>query len=583
MVNNISIRAQSKANLIEQVKESVVWIHAFNMPYSIDEASYILGTGYVASDDGLIITNHHVIKNVNGLIVYAQNKKDPYYANILWSDSTLDLAVLQAYNCNIKALEFADPSSVKQGDETLIFGYPGSSYKSESLKVTWGIISSSPEDSTLQTTAAINSGNSGGPAINMQGKVIGTVYAKIVGLSIEGTGFIRNVKYALSAISKVKSTYLENKKYFGTNNFDAYKKICDAAVLGWKASNTDDFSVKESLNNQAKELILDALDTDPNFVEAYYFLTAYYYLQTLNYCLKDRDSDAKSAFSNFKQAYATAELKAKEYKPSLQYRNPSLNVLGKQSQNKDFNCSVLREYYNTLIDSYVNKEKRRIELEEYLNSGESPLLLKKAIEGSSGYSSSNSYSSNSRGNDGYSKSTFWKIESFEKDRPVRLCFLYSLPFNGYSYNYGFSLGNAGSTSSSYVYFKNQLSFEVIQDLGNGDPDYEYRRYITASYNLGVQAKFFRSARFSPKPYITVGYNPTYYQSKSDFYGEYKKWFWTAGAFNFGLDVDIWITNGFGLSLTYEYSLFFDQVFPTLYGDNNKTNLKYSTIKIGMIF
>jgi hypothetical protein len=574
---------QNKSDIIIKARESVVWIHAFNMPYSVDQASYKTGTGYVVGNEGMIITNHHVINDINGLVIYSASAETPFYGTVVWSDSILDLAVVKAFDCKLKPIDFEYPENIRQGDETLVLGFPGQGYKNESLKVSWGIISSNPEDSTIQTTAAINSGNSGGPAINLQGKVIGTVFAKMVGLSIEGTGFIRNVKYSKMALKKATDLPEGKPGYFGTSKFEAYKKICDAAILGWKASKTEEIPVRESYNKQAKELILNALDNDPNFCEAYYFLAAYYLIQSRDLCLNDRDKEAKSEFANFKQAFNTAQAKSKELRPSLLFSKSSLQELGNDLKDKEINCSRYREFNKDIYYAYLNKEKRWEELLEYINTGQSPELLKRAIYGNSGNSYSDGVSYSSERNRTEKKSTLLTIGTFTKDAPVRFSFIYTQPFQTYNSNLGFSFGNAGKTNGNYIFFKNQLSFQALQDMGQEGYNYEYQRYMVISYNFGIQARFAKNWRFNPKPYITWGYNPVNYQRKETTGEKVNTWYWYSGAFNFGGDIDMWINGSVGLSLSYEYTLYFDKVFPSLYNTENRLNLEYSSFKIGLIF
>jgi len=574
------IFAQSKTDIINQVRESVVWIHAFNMPYSLDEATYKTGTGYVVGDGSMILTNNHVIQQINGLIIYAQDNVNPYYGTVIWSDSILDLAIIKAYNCKLKPLEFADAESIQQGDETLIFGYPGEGYKTGKIKVTWGLVSSDPADSTVQTTAAINSGNSGGPAINMQGKVIGTVYAKIVGLSIEGTGFIRNVKYAIDAVREAQNKSNMQQNYFGTTNFMAYQKICDAAILGWKAANTENITVKESYNLKAKELILNALDLDPNFVESYYYLAAYYLLQSRYCCMNNNDKEAKTEFASFKLAFGEAENKARELKPSLLFLTGSLNELGKKSKDKEISCSAYRQAYSEMIIANLNKEKRIEEFYNYLLTGQTPDLLKKAIIGYS-------YSSNFSTLTGESKqppvkSTFFKIGYFTKHSPVRLSVCIPFGYEPYTRNLGFSLGNVGSPKDySAVFCKYQFGFLVLQDLN--ETDFEYMRYLIPYIDLGIEGNFIRMARFNPKPYITVGWNPTNYQENPKFFNNYSHFYSTSGTFNFGIDLDIWINGSFGFSFSYQNTASIANFLPTLYGDQNRLQMEFSIFKTGIMF
>jgi hypothetical protein len=574
------LSGQSKVDIINKAKESVVWIHAFNMPYSLNEASYGTGTGYVVSNDGLIMTNHHVIKGINGLIIFSSTRKEPYYGTVIWSDSVVDLAVIKTYNCYLKPLEFADPDSIRQGDETLILGFPGDSYKTENLKVTWGILSSNPADSTIQTTAAINHGNSGGPALNMEGKVIGTVFAKNVGLDIEGVGFIRNIKYAVETLNKTQTKLNDKTDYFGTANYEAYKRICDAAVLGWKASKLEDVKEQAALNNQAKDLILSAIDQDPNYVEAYYFLANYYLIKSYYSCLENKDSQSKAEFNSFKTALEEAETKAKLLKPSRFFSNGELSEFGKEFKDKGISCSAVRTNHNYDIAVALEQGERIEEIYSYILTGKTPELLKKSITGQTSYSGSGSTS----GREPNYVNSFWRIAKFRKDTPVRFGVCFPLKIDPYTSNIGFSFGNAGKpNSSSYVSFKHQFSFTLLQQLNNEEDVIQSQRYMIFSWNFGVQAKFFRMARFNPRPYATMGWNPANYQAKTIYGEKQTDWYWSNGAFNFGLDFDIWILDNFGLFVTYEYTTFFPNIFPTLYDEGNSIKMKYSTVKLGILF
>jgi len=123
----LKIEAQvTKGEIVKRTKESVDWIHAFGMQDNLEESNYKTGTGYVASEKGLIVTNHHVIKDANGLMIFSPKRETPIYGIVVWSDNVADLAVIKAFNCDLILLRFENPDRVKQGDETLIFGYPGS-------------------------------------------------------------------------------------------------------------------------------------------------------------------------------------------------------------------------------------------------------------------------------------------------------------------------------------------------------------------------------------------------------------------------------------------------------------------------
>src|SRR6266542_4158869 len=167
-----------------------------------------LGSGVVVTNEGHIITNNHVVDQVDEIEVQladGQTKK----ARLVGADEQVDLAVLKIDNPGVKPLKLADSDTVQPGDFVLAIGNPFGFEET----VTDGIISSKgrPNRSDffgdlLQTNAAINPGNSGGPLINLRGEVIGinAAIASTTGGS-QGIGFAipsNTVRTALESLLK---------------------------------------------------------------------------------------------------------------------------------------------------------------------------------------------------------------------------------------------------------------------------------------------------------------------------------------------------------------------------------------------
>ncbi|WP_295728962.1 S1C family serine protease [uncultured Limosilactobacillus sp.] len=162
------------------------------------------GSGVIYKKDGgsaYIVTNNHVVSGSNALKVIMSNGKE-VSAKIVGTDSTTDLAVLRISSANVKSVaSFGNSNDIAAGQDVLAIGSPmGSEYANT---VTKGIISAknrtikaksgAAATSVIQTDAAINSGNSGGPLINMAGQVIGINSMKLAsdtnGSNVEGMGF----------------------------------------------------------------------------------------------------------------------------------------------------------------------------------------------------------------------------------------------------------------------------------------------------------------------------------------------------------------------------------------------------------
>lgn len=138
------------------------------------------GSGVIISNDGYIVTNNHVIDGASKIIVTLNNDKS-YAAKVIGTDPNTDLAVLKIDANNLPYAVFANSNNVKIGQWVLACGYP----LNLQTTVTAGIISAksrnlgvndegtNPIDSYLQTDAAVNPGNSGGPLVNTEGKLVG--------------------------------------------------------------------------------------------------------------------------------------------------------------------------------------------------------------------------------------------------------------------------------------------------------------------------------------------------------------------------------------------------------------------------
>lgn len=162
------------------------------------------GSGVIYKKSGgsaYIVTNNHVVSGSNALKVILSNGKE-VSASIVGTDSTTDLAVLKISSTNVSSVaSFGNSNDIAAGQDVLAIGSPmGSEYANT---VTKGIISAKKRTitaksgaaatSVIQTDAAINSGNSGGPLINMAGQVIGINSMKLAsdtnGSNVEGMGF----------------------------------------------------------------------------------------------------------------------------------------------------------------------------------------------------------------------------------------------------------------------------------------------------------------------------------------------------------------------------------------------------------
>jgi serine protease Do len=167
-----------------------------------------LGSGVVVTAEGHIITNNHVVDQVDEIEVQLSDGRTKK-AKLVGSDAVVDLAVLKVDEPGLKPLKFGDSDAVQAGDFVVAIGNPFGFEET----VTDGIISSKGRPNRvdgfgdyLQTNAAINPGNSGGPLVNLRGEIIG-INTAIISRSggSQGIGFAipsNSVKTALESLLK---------------------------------------------------------------------------------------------------------------------------------------------------------------------------------------------------------------------------------------------------------------------------------------------------------------------------------------------------------------------------------------------
>ncbi len=180
--------------------------------------SQSLGSGFIISKDGYILTNHHVIAGADEVIVRLTNR-DEYVAKIIGSDEASDVAVLKVDADDLPTLKFGDSDDLKVGEWVLAIGSPFGFDHS----VTAGIVSakgrSLPSDNYvpfIQTDVAINPGNSGGPLFNLDGEVVGInsqIYSRTGGFM--GLSFAIPIEMAVDVANQLKETGRVSRGWLG--------------------------------------------------------------------------------------------------------------------------------------------------------------------------------------------------------------------------------------------------------------------------------------------------------------------------------------------------------------------------------
>lgn len=181
------------------------------------------GSGIIATTDGYIITNAHVVDGATSLKVILSDGNS-YEAKLVGSDSVTDLALIKVEATGLPAAEFGTSADLQVADTVMAVGNPGGLEFNSS--VTIGYISALNREITnsqngytmecIQTDAAINPGNSGGALVNTSGQVIGINSAKIVATGYEGLGFAIPIDLAQPIINDLKDYgYVKDRAMLG--------------------------------------------------------------------------------------------------------------------------------------------------------------------------------------------------------------------------------------------------------------------------------------------------------------------------------------------------------------------------------
>ena len=231
----------STTGIIENTGPQVPSIEDFfNFPFNMpspepsEREFSSLGSGFVISADGFIVTNNHVVENASDIqVTFTDGLK--LEAELIASDAETDLALLKVDANNLPFLEFGDSDTAKVGNWVMAIGNP----HGLGGTVTAGIVSARGRmlggryDDFIQTDASINRGNSGGPLFDLDGKVIG-VNSMIIspsGGSI-GIGFAIPSNLANNIIQQLQETGEIERAWLGVRIQEVTDEIAESLGLG---------------------------------------------------------------------------------------------------------------------------------------------------------------------------------------------------------------------------------------------------------------------------------------------------------------------------------------------------------------
>jgi serine protease Do len=191
-----------------------------------------VGSGFIVSTDGFILTNHHVVEGADEILVTLADKRE-FKAKLIGSDRRTDVALVKIEASGLTALKMGDPNKLRVGEWVLAIGSP---FGLENT-VTAGIVSAKGRDTGdylpfIQTDVAVNPGNSGGPLLNMRGEVIGInsqIYSRTGGFM--GISFAIPIDEANRVAEQLRSQGRVTRGRIGVGIGEVTKEVADALGL----------------------------------------------------------------------------------------------------------------------------------------------------------------------------------------------------------------------------------------------------------------------------------------------------------------------------------------------------------------
>lgn len=202
-------------------------------PQQEEEVQRGVGSGFIISDDGYVLTNAHVVEGADEVTVTLTDRRE-FKAKVLGADKRSDVALLKVDAKNLPSLRMGDSSKIRVGEWVIAIGSPFNLENS----VTAGIISAKARDTgdylpLIQSDVAVNPGNSGGPLINMRGEVIG-INSQIATLSgaYNGISFAVPIDEVMRVTEQLRKSGHVTRGRLGVQISEVTRDVAEALGLG---------------------------------------------------------------------------------------------------------------------------------------------------------------------------------------------------------------------------------------------------------------------------------------------------------------------------------------------------------------
>jgi serine protease Do len=193
-----------------------------------------LGSGFIISADGYILTNAHVVDGADEITVRLIDKRE-FKAKVIGADKRTDVALIKIEAGGLPVVKLGDPNKLKVGEWVLAIGSPFGFDNTVTAGIVSGKARSLPQENLvpfIQTDAAVNPGNSGGPLFNMRGEVVGInsqIYSRTGGYM--GLSFAIPIDIALDVQNQLRSTGRVSRGRIGVVIQEVTKELADSFGL----------------------------------------------------------------------------------------------------------------------------------------------------------------------------------------------------------------------------------------------------------------------------------------------------------------------------------------------------------------
>ncbi len=203
-----------------------------------DKQVYATGSGFIVASDGYILTNAHVVKDADEVMVKLNDKRE-FKAKVIGIDLRTDVAVLKINASNLPKVSIGNPDTIKVGEWVAAIGAPFGLENTMTVGIVSAKVRALPQENFvpfIQTDVAINPGNSGGPLFNLKGEVIGInsqIYSRTGGYM--GLSFAIPINVAIDVMNQLKTNGKVIRGWLGIAIQEVTKELSES--FGMKNTN----------------------------------------------------------------------------------------------------------------------------------------------------------------------------------------------------------------------------------------------------------------------------------------------------------------------------------------------------------